>query len=388
MKDEIQKQAGNSTPGSSSAVDNTAQNSSPVLSRPGRSVIWMGALALTFSLLALGAAVSSWYQVAVIARLEAGSQRGVIDRVAGEFDDIKAEQQTANERIGALGPAMSRLENDVSRAISSEADQRAGEFARFRTEFDTLSRSVEKVYEDLGRSVDTWILEETEQLLLLANQRLTLVSDVGLAVTALQLADEKLEEIGDPALLPVRKQIASELAELTAVPRVDIPGIALRILAQIDLVERLPLSEDMNRPQWERGESAVVDGESEEVGSLESAGRQILSDLGRLVRIRKVDDTRLPKLKPVQRFLVNENLKVMLNVAQYSLLRGQAEIYQRNLANAVRWFEGYYDTDDELCIRFLAELTLMQEVPLSATLPPVNASLELLRRHIRERSVR
>ena len=345
----------------------------------------LGLVAMIFAAVAMVAAALAWYQVAVTGRLEANSQRALVERVAAGHDSIGERQDKTSSRIDQLQNELPKLREQTGKAIESLSESQNSQIQGFREEFRSLTAAVEKVYLDLGRSVDSWMLEEAEQLLLLANQRLTLASDVDLATSALTLADAKILEIGDPALMPVRRKLAAELAELAATPRIDISGAALKILSLTELVERLPLAEDMNAPEWELGQSQAKQGSANE-STLEKFSRQILGDLGELVSVRRVEETQLPKLKPVQRFLVNENLRVMLNSAQYALLRGDGGLFRRNMDNARGWTIRYFDPGDEVVKNFAAEIDQLAGLSLDRPLPSISGSLELLRQHMRERS--
>lgn len=345
-------------------------------------------VAVALSLAALAAAAFAWYQVAVTARLEAVSQRGAVERMGGEFGAIERRQDALGEELREARAALAESRAEIDAALAEERRARGAERDALRDELAALSDSLEKIYTDLGRSVDSWRLEETGRLLLLANRRLALSGDFELAMTALRLADAELEQIADPALLPVRKRIAAELAELAAAPRVDVSGAALKLLELVDVVERMPLSEDGDAPEWER-ESPGAGGDGEEsTGELARFGRQILDDFSALVRIRRVDETRMPKFDPVQRFLIDENLKALLHAAQYALLRRDAAVFKRNVDNAVRWIERYFDLEQELTRRVVADLQDLAALPLAAAPPPLGGSLELLRQQVRDREDR
>lgn len=356
---------------------------------------WLGIAAIAVALLAAAAAAFSWYLVAVTGRLEVGEQRAVVDRVSGDFDELRQAQRDVDERIrsldsrlddinGSLRSSIQALESQTSQSLEQEAQASRRRAEDFRREFDALSESVGRMYEALGRSVDTWMLEEVEQLLLLANQRLSLVEDAGLAITALSLADQKLEEIGDPALIPVRGRIADELAALDAVPKIDVSGAALRLDAMLDRVAVMPLSQDLEGPEWQFGESPDDTAPGDE-GGMKEFVRGVLDDLGELVRIKRVDETRLPRLKPVQRFLVHENLRLRLSGAQYALLKGYATLFGENLTAAREWTARYYDVADASVQKFLADLDELAALPVTRDLPSIDGSLELLRETMSER---
>ncbi len=340
--------------------------------------------ALGLSLAAFGAAGFAWYRVEVTQALESGAQRALVERVAAGHDAVVSTQDTLRRDLGEVADTVDGLAVELRDALREEAGVRQQSMDGFRREFDALSASLERVYEDIGRSVDTWLLEEVEQLLLLANQRLTLAGDVPLAISALRLADEKLGEVGDPALVPIRAAISDELAALAAVPQVDVTGAALRLNALVAGVVDLPLGEDMRRPQWQQAEQGDEAGAASEGG----IGRQLFEDLSRLVKVRRTDDTQLPKLGPVQRFLVDANLQSMLRSAQGALLESRAELYRAALADAGDWLGRYFAGDDPAVAAAARTISELASLPLGADIPAVDGSLAMLRQHMREQQRR
>ena len=268
---------------------NNSKSSPGVQKTPVFALIVVALLAVA----AVGMSVFAWYQVAVISKLEMGAQGNAVERIVEDIGEVRNRSQRSAETVESLHQQVSALQLKLEQGLQQAGQQRNRQFTQFRQEFDALTQSIEKVYQDLGRTVNSWMLEEAEQLLLLANQRLSLDADVDLAKTALQLADEKLEDIGDPGLLPIRRELATEIAELASVPQLDIAGIALRLRALMQSVDKLPLSEDMSGPEWDTGESAEQPGAGNEdvMTSIKSAGEELVEDLKKLVRIRKVEDT-------------------------------------------------------------------------------------------------
>lgn len=350
--------------------------------------MWFIIGAISIALMATGIAVLAWYQVAVTARLEAGAQRSVFERVAGDFDSLRDRQKDIASHVASLDERLAVLKGDTNRVLEEEARARRDGLDQFRREFDALSDSVQRVHEDLGRSVDTWMLEEAEQLLLLANQRLSLVNDTVMAMTALRLADAKLQEIGAPSLIPVRGLIADEIAALAAIPLLDVTGAALRIDALRGRIDDMPLSGDLDRPEWEFGEQDEAAGSGEGQGAVREFAREVMGDLSALVRVRRVDETRLPRLKPVQRFLVHENLRLLLSSAQYALIRNDGAVFVNEIGSARVWIEKYYDSKDKRVEEFMIELDDLAGLPVTRQTPSISDSLERLREVIRERASR
>ncbi|MCH2483487.1 MAG: uroporphyrinogen-III C-methyltransferase [Gammaproteobacteria bacterium] len=350
--------------------------------------------ALVASVLALAVSVFAWYSIAVTGRLEVGHQLSRMESVALESTSLRDRLQQLESDLTTLGRQVSESQSALQREAEAQQsrltaavdelkatqvnDREAIEqrFARIRTSLDKLG------YE-IGTSVDDWVLEETHQLLLLAGQRLSLSGDVSLARRALEIADQKLSLIQATDVLTVRRQLAVEIASLDAVPKLDLNGIVLKLSAMADQVNTLPLKGDLDRPEWGRSTSETE--EPTEPGSLQMVGRVLLDDLGKLVRIRKVDQTRSPKLDNAQRFLAYEKLRLQLVTAQLAVLRQRPDLYQDSLKQARAGLSDYFAADERVD-GFAASLESLKARQLVVDLPDLSGSMALLRRVIEKRS--
>ncbi|UCE89293.1 MAG: uroporphyrinogen-III C-methyltransferase, partial [Pseudomonadota bacterium] len=190
---------------------------------PGRTAgALMGLLAVLALAVGLGAAGGVWYvwttQDAAVekARAERSSLDTRIAQVAQLGEDIQrlgtAQTSAASERA-ALAETQEHLQGDLSALLERSTHLR-----------------------------NDWLVAEAEYLIKLANHRLLLDRDVKTALSALGTADERLREAGDPALIPARRALASDMAALRAVPKPDISGISLTLGALGESIDTLPLS--------------------------------------------------------------------------------------------------------------------------------------------------
>lgn len=264
-----------------------------------------------------------------------------------------------------------RTIGEVKTALEDAEDQ-----IRALTETqNTLRTAVESMRAEFGRNQAQWIVNEAEQLLLIANRRLQLARDVRSALAALRAADHQLELLADPALLPARREIAKEITQLESLERADIPGIALRLGSLAETIEQLPLAPDLRA----RGEQLAAANASQGA-SEDKPANSIWRDLLSLVRIRRHDTAQRPLLAPEQQYFARENLRLMLYGAQHALLQGFIATYQQNLATASRWLRDYYDQGAAAVEAVQQEIDKLRATPMMTELPDITASLELLRK--------
>ena len=349
----------------------------------------LGIIALVVSIVAFLVAGYLWYQSEVSAKLESGKKdsqlMGFSQQLAAGTEraaDLKSKQEALTTAHGELRQQLLGQEAKLLDTLHDDKRERSTEIDALRAEFQNLSDSVSKVYQQLNRSLDSWTVEEVEQLLLLANHRLQLSRNVDMAVTALQLADQRLEDFGDPQFLPVRKALAAEIATLDAVTRIDMPGLTLQLAGLAGAVDGLPLSRQV-RPE----DTPLPEVELEATERVANAARQIWNDLRGLVRVKEIDTTRKPLLMPEQHYFVTENLKIALNSAQFALLRDDPAAYQRNLNNAKTWIGEMFDNSDAAVKNLITEIDALLAEPVQVELPDISGSLAALREVISVRSV-
>ena len=238
------------------------------------------------------------------------------------------------------------------------------ELSTLRDTQDTLKSSVQTLYDEIGMGRRAWLIAETANLLVIAQQRLTYARDPRQALEALRAADRQLQQLGDPSYQPVRKLLEVEIEALTAFERLDLRGLAQRLGQLAGRIDTLPLAPV-------RVEQAVADAEA---GFM----REVWKDLRDLVRIRTTTDVRRPLLLPEHKYFLRENLRLMLYGAQVALLHGDSVTLELNVGAALKWLNDYYDTTASTVQAASTELKTTLKVR-PAELPDISASLKSLR---------
>src|SRR6185436_12000770 len=171
--------------------------------------------------LAIAAAVAVWLdgrRAQNALRVEAAQRLSAIE--SSTQASGKAQTQLAAE----LREAQAKVTLLEARLAESQAQQAA----------------LEALYRDLAPSRDEIAISEIEQVLLVASQQLLLAGNVSSALTALQLADTKLQRLDRPQFVPLRRALARDMDRLKAVPYVDIVGMSLKLDQAISAVDTLP----------------------------------------------------------------------------------------------------------------------------------------------------
>lgn len=277
---------------------------------------------------------------------------------------------------------LDRIESDSSQAMESLAATE-GDIKTLKETQDAIRISLEKLNSDLRRNRLDWALTETEQLMIIANNRLQLARDSASALAALRAADQQLQQLAMPKFLPVRRELAREISLLESNEKLDVSGITLRLATLADNVDRLPLALDIRLREIEEAKTPVEQGDAQLASAdpnWRKTARSLWQDIISLVRIRDDVASQRPLLPPEQQYFLRENLRLMLYGAQQALLQGSVPTYQQNLKTAQRLLKDYFDIESQIVTTMQAELTRLQTMKILIDMPDITASLSALRR--------
>ena len=361
---------------------------------------WVAPLALVLAVAGAALSAYTWYATHVAGQLQIGRELGRVDGVVREVERLVDSQAQADATVAALRRQAEDDRRDLLAKIDSAGTTLRAEIQAFTGEqateraqhleaLESLADVVAKTRSQMGTTRDDWLLQEVAHLLLLANQRLTLIGDVALAQKALALADERLKTFAGPQILQIRRALAQEQEQLGQLHPVDVAGISLTLGSLAQGVGALPLKGDGDRPPWSGSDTPAVSEASQSTqeegqNSAQALGRRVLNDLADLVRVRRVDQTRVPKLDTSARFLAYENLRLQLVAAQLALLRQDQGLYRENLSQARAWLVDYFAVSAPV-ESFDLRLTELAQVEVTQSFPDISVSLDLLRSEIQRR---
>jgi uroporphyrin-3 C-methyltransferase len=307
------------------------------------------------ALLAVAAAVAAWLdgrRVDNALRTEVAQRLTAIESNAQTLAGVQTSLATT------LREAQARTTLLETRIAESQAQQAA----------------LEALYRDLAPSRDEITLSELEQLLLSASQQLQLAGNVSSALTALQLADAKLQRLDRPQFVPLRRALARDMDQLKAVPYVDVTGIGVKIDQAIAAVGTLPLAMDERLPPPAPEAPAPAE---------EPAWRRVLhgfwADVRELVRIESSARPAAPLLLPSQQYFLRENLRLRLLSARISLVSRDDKSFKADVAACSEWLAQYFDTRTKPVQTLQGTLKQIAATPVAGELPDLGRSLEALR---------
>ena len=246
------------------------------------------------------------------------------------------------------------------------------------------SDALVSLYRDIHGDNEDWAIAEVEYLLIIAMHRLLLEEDVISALAAMEAADLRLKNLGDPGLLPVRQQLVSDMNQLRAVNNADIAGMAIYLAELVDLAADLPLnSEVITKAALSSDENQIDIGLAAEP-FWKKIPRLLWQEIKSLVVIKRTGEAKQTLLLPGEEYFLTQNLRLELESARLSVLRADTGNLRASIVLIQSWLNQYFDTNDSAVINVMDTLDQMQQIELKPALPDISSSVETLRAYLRD----
>ena len=329
--------------------DSSAQTAAPARPDTRPPVSAMALLALVFAALALAAATWSWFDSRDRLRDQKAELARMLAETGKETSETRLLARNADDMMRQIGEKVAHIESQMATSQQQQL-------------------SLEALYKDLSQGRDQWTLAEIEQVLLTAAQQLQLAGNVQAAIIALEGADTRLQRLNKPQFTALRRAIASDLANLRAVPSVDEVGVSARIEALVARHASWPLA------SAQASEAAAVPRSG---GRLDFA-HELWGELKRLVQIRRIEGNEAVVLPPEQAYFLRENLRLRLLSARLALLAQDQTGFRTDLFAVQGMLERYFNTRDAGVADALGEIKRLTGLQIVQKLPAIDASLAAL----------
>jgi uroporphyrin-III C-methyltransferase len=230
-----------------------------------------------------------------------------------------------------------------------------------------------------------WLLEEIEHFIQLAHERLVLTHDARGAVSLLTHADEIASQVTEYGVEGVRTSLQEDMRALGVVAQLDTQGLFIQMTSVIELVEAFTLPDFVAEKPKVESAPAILNHSNEASQDFMSARIQHLFSsvytfiTQRLVRVYRVQQPMSPVMPPENQVFLKQNLRLLFEQAQLSLLRAEKERYLWCLSEAFVWVERYFPQSDPKTKEIKSMIQSLKQVNISPEIPPVDRSLESIR---------
>lgn len=233
-----------------------------------------------------------------------------------------------------------------------------------------------------GRRPNDWLLAETDYLVKLAGRKLFLEHDIVTATALMEEADQRIAVLNDPSLVPLRKAMAQDIAQLKMLPLIDRDGLVLRLNSLQQQVEHLPLANAILPEE----QTVVVPKVSDDLYDWkDNLAASFKSFSAQFITFRVRDGNVVPLLSPQQHFYLRENINGKLETAIAAVYREQSDVYKTSLDMADKWSSSFFDQDSIMLKEFHKTLQQLKEQNIKVDYPAKLQTQPILSTVIRER---
>ena len=299
----------------------------------------------------------------------------------GEVEVVKSEIKLLREGQDAHKSSVQQQKKQLDAALREQEtrlSQLSEHLQNLQLSHNGLSENLEtvKTVASQGGDVNAFPLAEADFLLRLADAKLKLERNVPAARLALEAAQKRLEAVKENGLAPLRTMLGEAIASLRGVKLPDFSGLAHKVLELEKEANTLPLkidsgvpdiknrvkpatdvavSDDANRPWWDRATEAVW------------------NQFKDIVVIRRERNEAPPLIAREAEYFLRQNLQLELESMRMTLLGDNAQAFQDSNQQIRDWIEKYFDTQDSRVTAFLAELQAMRAVPFNPYIPDLTS---------------
>ncbi|MCS6096683.1 uroporphyrinogen-III C-methyltransferase [Shewanella baltica] len=320
------------------ATPSTAPSQTPASSRSSWAIRFGVLLALGLTACTLGGGFMLYQQM----------QQQLLAQDAKNIalqDQLQQALLQPNQRIGQLEQQQLNDAKTYQELTKLAADQ------------NQLQDRVNKLAQ---RSPTHWMASEAEYLVNMAGRKLWLEKDPRTATDLLKSADETIAAMNNPALLPIRKALAKDIAATASIKTTDIDGNVLALDALIEQLDKLPLNR--TDAETDAPEDTTITGDLNDWQSNLGKTWKALTQDFITIRHKTADAPAL--LAPEQQWYLVENIRHKLLQSQLALYRYDRAAYHQSLMMARKWLQTYFDTQDHKTAEAIAEIDKLATLEL------------------------
>ena len=286
-----------------------------------------------------------------------------------------------------------RATNQQSLALAKQAEERSLQ-ANARTvileqklaESENQQEALQTLYDELAGNQEKSTISEVEQLLTLANQQLQLANNIKSALTALQTADARLQNVESSQARQLRTSIAQDMQRLQNSPNVDVTGMSIKLNQLATSIDLLPLiSEQLNQKAPPNNSSANNASQTILRNNMTQSSYNFFiefwQDIKNLIKIKRIDQTEVSLLSPNQVFYVRENIKLRLLTARIALLLRDQATYRADLKIVEESLRNHFLTRDQRTQTALANLQSLTSSNIVIETPDITPSLNMVSKY-------
>ncbi len=298
-----------------------------------------------------------------------------IAAVAGfNFKSIKdiKDDTSVTRSVSGLSSNMEEVSEELG-ALRSRIQQYEAEMSSLSAAVDESNESLEILYSSQDDQDRTLPVTEAEHLISIANIKLRLEGNIKAAIVALEEANDRLMEVGDPGLFSLRRQITADINTLKSYPHTDIVGMSFALSDLASRVNQFSLKSTALT-----GETISIDQTNPQDPAWKRLMLGVWQEFKSMFIITRTGEDMSTSLLPNERFFLYQNLRLQLESARLAVLRKDTALMQDSLNIAHTWLQEYFDPEDAAVNNAIVVIDSMKTVELERPVPDISGSGEAL----------
>ncbi|MEY2697310.1 MAG: hypothetical protein RL333_1448, partial [Pseudomonadota bacterium] len=349
--------------------------------KPPRSggLAWMGYVLLFGTLVLVG---GGWFVLQELRSRQEGLGGQISDKTQ-QVQEVSHQLTAAQTEIASLHAQIASLQSQaatddakIERLLAEHGEQLDVKLDATRSD---LAQAIQQIQSQLNKTRGDLLVTDAEYLLGVANQKLNLIGDVKSVLAAMEAADQRLHESGDPAVFKVREVLAGEMASLRKVEGLDVVGISAELIAlekKVTLLPtHLPHAGTIKQHEAQKAEEKAHAGPQDpDADAVDHA----IQGIKELVTVRRIDRGVDAVLAPEQVHTLQQILILKFETTRAALLRNDERLYRDSLNDATGWIEEHFDVNQEATRETLKDIAKLREHSLNVAYPDISKSLVML----------
>lgn len=338
--------------------------------------LFIAFLALFFTAGGIAAGYKHWQRMNTKAK-EHSTHLTTLDQLLAQ----KADSST----LDSLRSDVKQTVESLSAAASADLQKMAQMNNETRQFAETVTAQVEQVtnlqarlQHHLAPKTDhDWQIEEVAFLLRLANQELHLTGVKAPSLAALKEADLLLGKLGSVSYLPVRQQLAKDIASLEALAEPDLITISQGINAlTVELSAQLSQALPQPAQKLEEFANSTEQATAPENSIWQEYKQKAINTLNEAVVVHQVDQPLASALDSESRQSLHQLILLRLENLRLMAIQRQDKSYHQQIALIRDTLQAYYPKEQATAL--LEHLNNLDQLNLQPQLPDISASLKQL----------
>lgn len=340
---------------------------------------WMGYLLLFGTLVLVG---GGWFVLQELRSRQEGLGGQISDKtqqvqeVTHQLTATQTEIASLHAQVASLQSQAATDDAKIERLLAEHGEQLDVKLDATRND---LAQAISQIQSQLNKTRGDLLVTDAEYLLGVANQKLNLIGDVKSVLAAMEAADQRLHESGDPAVFKVREVLAGEMASLRKVEGLDVVGLSAALIALEKKVTilptHLPHAGTLKQHEAQKAEEKAHPGPTDpDADAVDHA----IQGIKELVTVRRIDRGVDALLTPEQVHTLQQILILKFETTRAALLRNDERLYRDSLNDATGWIEEHFDVNQESTRDTLKDIAKLREQSLNVSYPDISKSLVML----------